>query len=153
MGKGKINETTMNTKLAKISLNEYDLLQCLNYWPNSMPSRNSSYVALVTPHPKHSLPSLEKRHLRASLPRTPLSGTPRRMCHRRQKAGLAQRESGLREHAGHPPQAKKHPPKRCSRAAGHSPLQRQDALTGQQIVVHRHCRLPRKIKITRLACR
>ena len=60
MGKGKRNETTMNIKLAKISLNEYDLLQCLNYWPTSMPSGNISHVALVTPHPKYSLPPLEE---------------------------------------------------------------------------------------------
>lgn len=104
--------------------------------------RISSHVALTTPHPKNLLPPLQKRHLGASLPLTPLSGTPRR-CHRWQKAGLTQQESSLREHAGLPPQAKKCPPKRCNRTAGLSPSHRARmplCLMSQQIVVHWHCR-------------
>lgn len=50
----------------------------------------NAFRELLTCGPRHSTPkafaaSSGKRHLRASLPLTPLSGTPRRTCRRWQK--------------------------------------------------------------------
>lgn len=66
----------------------------------------------------------KKRYLRACLPLTPLPGIPRRTCHRWQKAGFAQQESGLRITQGFLHRPRSIPQNRCGRAAGCSPLHR-----------------------------
>lgn len=101
----------MNIKLAKISLNEYDLLQCLNYWPTSVPSGSSSHVALITPTPNHSLPPLEKEIFEGMSATNPSPRHPQENMSQVAEGRVCTARVRTKNHTGIPPQAKKHSPK------------------------------------------
>lgn len=100
----------MNIKLAKISLSEYDLPQCLNYRPTSAPPGSSSHVAPVTPPP--NVPPLEKETFESLSATNSSLRAPQENLWQAAEGRACTAKVRTKNHIGLPPEAVKHSPKK-----------------------------------------